>query len=223
MEVATPHHTPETTLTVRSHQFRTYFEHEWASEDLWPGWAELDAIGTAREQVEYLSMRFGRKNWPALLFDYWYGQQLTVEDLRALLPGAWMDPEWPEKDLRGGAWVDMFRTAGFISTPVIEAPTGPVRVFRGAAWGRRRGMSWTTKPEIARWFSSYKQRGPAHVFACTVCPDAILAIFDGSDARNEAEVVIDPSKLPRLTRSSIVPPDPGVKLWEPGHPLAAWR
>ncbi|MBR3791739.1 MAG: hypothetical protein IKK18_03470, partial [Clostridia bacterium] len=52
-------------------------------------------------------------------------------------------------------------------------------------------LSWTIDPEVAKWFANrYQQQG--QVYTATISKKHILAYFGG---RNEAEVIVDPSKL----------------------------
>lgn len=185
---------------------RAAIEREWGAHPMWPGWPVLDSKTTPRAQLEYLFLRFGRNECPSQLFDWWYSGMLTVDDLRALLPQAWSSAEFPQHHLGVAQWVELFRTAGFVSDLGRLAPTESMHVFRGTTWGRRRGMAWTRDVEKARWFA---QRfvaigAPAHVFECVVEPIAVLAIIDDPDGRNEAEVVVDPRLLPPLRRTAIL-------------------
>ena len=55
-------------------------------------------------------------------------------------------------------------------------------------------LSWTTDPEVAKWFANrYQQHG--QVYTATISKKHILAYFGG---RNEAEVIVDPSKLKEI-------------------------
>lgn len=76
----------------------------------------------------------------------------------------------PHLQLPRERWVEMFRRAGFFSLNGAWAPTEPVRLYRGAADGHERGMSWTTSPAIARRFD-------AALWTCLAPPSAVLAIF----------------------------------------------
>lgn len=117
---------------------------------------------------------------------------------------AWSLPEWPERILGRHTWIQLFRTAGFIARPGREPPSEPVTIYRGSSWGRRRGMAWTSEVHRAqkfadRWTASGS--GSGLVFETTIHPEFILAMIDD---RGEAEVVVDPSGLPPIGRSSVV-------------------
>lgn len=112
-----------------------------------------------------------------------------------LVLDAWSHPEWPEAVLGTTRWVALFRSVGFASRPPRPAPTDGLQVFRGASWGRRRGMAWTTDRAVAqrfadRWSASGTSAGT--VFAWWAPSRAVLAMIDD---RNEAEVVVDPDLL----------------------------
>lgn len=119
---------------------------------------------------------------------------------------SWSHPEWPERVFGQARWVELVRTAGFLARPARPAPTEPTSIYRGSSWGRRRGMAWTTDPECARRFAqrwTAAGAAPGLVFATVVAPDAVLAIIED---RGEAEVVVDPARLPPLGKASVVQP-----------------
>ncbi len=103
-------------------------------------------------------------------------------------------------------WVEMFRAAGFVSDTGEPKPALPWTVYRGTVWGRRRGMSWTTDLERARWFAArYAVRHrDGLVFAVDVAPSAVLALVGDPGGRNESEVVVDLALLPTIGRRSVV-------------------
>ena len=121
---------------------------------------------------------------------------------------AWSHPEWPERILGRIGWVELFRAAGFVARPPRPAPTEPLTIFRGSSWGRRRGTAWTTDPACARRFAArWTTAGatPGLVFTTVIAGDAVLAIIED---RGEAEVVVDPERLPPLGKASVVGPEP---------------
>ena len=148
----------------------------------------------------------GRNAGPVMLHEAWSSGRLARDDLRRVITSVWQDAEWPGAHLGVGAWISLFRECGFVSDDDQPAPMAPLEAYRGTSWGRRRGMSWTTNLEVARWFAGrYTSHGrEAHVFRAEVPPGAVLALIGMEGGRNEHEVVVDPSGLPRLGRDSIV-------------------
>jgi len=69
-----------------------------------------------------------------------------------------------------------------------------VTVYRGVTSYNNKKikvLSWTIDSEVAKWFANrYQQKG--QVYTATISKKHILAYFGG---RNEAEVIVDPSKL----------------------------
>ena len=69
-----------------------------------------------------------------------------------------------------------------------------VTVYRGVTSYNNKKikvLSWTIDPEVAKWFAHrYQEQG--QVYTATISKKNIFAYFGG---RNEAEVVVDPSKL----------------------------
>lgn len=88
-------------------------------------------------------------------------------------------------------------------------PAEPLTIYRGATPHRARGMSWTTDPDKARWFTEYREgrsssTRPAYVYTVVAPPDAVLADVDalegGEGGRGEHEIVVDPRRLPKVRR-----------------------
>ncbi len=145
----------------------------------------------------------GRNEGPALLFDWWYGHMLTVEELRVLLPEVWELAEFPAASLGRATWIDLFRMAGYCSSPPgLPAPVGPLTVYRGCTRGRQRAMSWTTGLSQARWFAqrfTLVLGKPSMVVTMEVPPALVLARCEGRDGGpgTEAEIVVDCLAIPR--------------------------
>lgn len=155
------------------------------------------------------ALRIGRNNGPALLADWIADGRLGRDDVRRVLTTVWEMAEFPQRALGVQQWVHLFRWVGFVQDDDDEAvgPKEPLVVYRGAGWGGRRGMAWTTDPSRAQWFASrIRAAGPeAHVFKTSVPPDAVLALIghDPGLSRGECEVVVDPSLLPPIGRRAI--------------------
>ncbi len=146
----------------------------------------------------------GRNAYPRLLLSWLTAGQLSLAGLRLVLVEAWTIPEWPASHLTARVWVSIFREAGFVSDPPdLRPPSEPLTVYRGATFGRRRGMSWTLDLDRARWFASRSSlltgRPVGMVFRSSIPPESVLAIMTGG--RREAEVVVDPVGLPPIRRS----------------------
>ena len=76
----------------------------------------------------------------------------------------------PHQQMPREEWAGYFRRRGYFSTGNIPAPTEPIRLYRGAAPGHERGMSWTTSPQFARKFDFA-------LWTCVAQPGDILATF----------------------------------------------
>ena len=70
-------------------------------------------------------------------------------------------------------------------------------------------MAWTTDREKAEWFArQYGRFAGYHLFresnayACDIEPDGVLARI--TQMRHEREIVVDPARLPPLTKATIV-------------------
>lgn len=150
----------------------------------------------------------GRNEAPAALVRCWHA--IPEAQRPATLAHVWGVAKWPERALGADTWVRLFRSVGFVSEAGRPAPVEPLQAYRGATWGRRRGMAWTTDLDRARWFA---ERTTAfgfvgHVFGAVVEPVAVLASLDSPNGRGEQEIVIDPAYLPPIGRASIIPPAP---------------
>jgi len=159
---------------------------------------ELSAIG-----AEFLAA--GRNGGPDVLVNWWLSGRLDREELRRHITAVWQLAEWPAA-LGIRTWVTMFREAGFISDTDEPVPDYPLTVYRGTTWGRRRGMSWTTDIDRARWFAArWQLRGErGEVFTAIVPPAAVLALVGDPENHNEEEVVVDPAMLPPLGLSALI-------------------
>jgi len=83
-------------------------------------------------------------------------------------------------------------------------PTEPIKVYRGVRDCRKRkyirGLSWTTDPHIAAWFSvRFGESDYSAVYETDVSPDRI---YFTTDDRNEREVITDVQglKIKRLRK-----------------------
>jgi hypothetical protein len=86
-----------------------------------------------------------RRSYRLAILDGWWSQRrISVGDLRALLPNAWLEAE-PETELR---WWPLFRDAGFCGHPAPA--TDPLLVYRGGQREDPIGMVWLRDLEAAR-------------------------------------------------------------------------
>ena len=154
-------------------------------------------------EIESALLSAGRNAGPSVLADWRSRGQLTNEQLREVITDVWSTCEFPASHLGIRSWVALFRAAGFVSDQGKPQTTEPISVYRGASWGRRRGMSWTTDQERAEWFAArFNSVSNAVVFTATVEPEAVLALVDRP--RGENEVVVDPSMLPPIGNFAIL-------------------
>lgn len=144
----------------------------------------------------------GRNDYPFVLVRCW--PTMPEAQRAATLAYVWGIARQPAWALGADLWVAMFRSVGFVSLTGQPAPVEPLQLYRGTTWGRRRGMSWTTDLDLARWFADrtalYGFDG--HVFGAVVEPAGMLASID---SRGEREIVIDPAYLPPIRRANIIP------------------
>ncbi len=149
-------------------------------------------------------MLHDRNKGPELVYGWWEAGVLTTDDLRTLLPEAWVGAEYPVRDLGERKWLRLFREVGYVyrwsgdarwKGSVDAPPSSPVTVHRGApAWTQGRGMSWAVEMESAEWFADrWASWGvPAAIYRATVPAKAVLGMFND---RREQEVVINPNML----------------------------
>lgn len=133
---------------------------------------------------------------------------MPADERPGTLAHVWSIAEWPEGALGAALWVTMFRRVGFVSETGEPAPVAPLQLYRGATWGRRRGLAWSTSPDVARWFADRATRFGlvGHVFGAVVPPAGVLAYIDKSRGASEREVIVDPAYLPPIGRAAIIPP-----------------
>lgn len=77
----------------------------------------------------------------------------------------------PHLQLPRERWVSLFRRVGYFSFGTRPTPPRePIRLYRGAADGHERGMSWTTSPDLARRFDFA-------LWTCDAPPSSVLAVL----------------------------------------------
>lgn len=158
----------------------------------------LDTVIEMSEPASRLQSEVsGHPDGPRILFDAWKSGVVSDRDLRGLIPDAWTRSgnDQPEQVIGTQDWVEMFRTAGFVSQPTSQiAPVGTLTIYRGAPEQRSRGMAWSTDVIKAE---QHRQRcekfnETALLYTATIEPIGVLALFS---SRGEEEVVVDPQFL----------------------------
>lgn len=107
------------------------------------------------DAVERLGERIGAGDWAGamtlvrpprqldVLSEWWAGGEMAVEELRAILPGAW-SASTITSEMR---WWPLFRDAGYSGSPLpLE---DPITAFRGGQPGDPMGMAWSIDREAA--------------------------------------------------------------------------
>ena len=109
----------------------------------------------------------------------------------------------------------MFKAVGFVSDGPSQ-PTEDLTIYRGAAKGYERRMSWTT--DLAR--AAKFRRTDGDVWKATVPPEAVLGRVENV-REGEAEVIVHPEYLADAG-PVVVPPEDyeTVDTQEPSPDLA---
>lgn len=127
---------------------------------------------------------------------------LSIEDFTILLKWAFIESEQPNMDpnVSTTELKNYFKKCNKDALmeedelEVYNSLPNVVTVYRGVTSYNNKKikvLSWTIDPEVAKWFATrYEQNG--QVYTATISKKHILAYFGG---RNEAEVIVDPSKL----------------------------
>jgi hypothetical protein len=154
--------------------------------------------------AEIVQVRLGG---PRVLYDAWFGGQISDCDLRPLIPDTWLYVDWPERVIGADKWVQLFRAAGFLCIPYgLSRPDSAMTVFRGATAERWSGMSWTT--DIGR-ADQFRQRhswhAPTAIYRTVAAPDAVLALLERR-GEGPPEVVVDPRMLAVVEQVGLLHP-----------------
>lgn len=123
--------------------------------------------------------------------------EVSPDEMLVQLP-----PIWASRPDRGplddaAVWEAMVRHAGFFtwggdaSVPRRGGrPRRSRRLYRGATFERRAGISWTAKPAIADWFARYRQppgeEMSGQVWVAVFPPGRLLGFI-----RHEKEYLVD--------------------------------
>jgi hypothetical protein len=162
--------------------------------------AEVEKAVAERDFDQALDL-VGNEQRPVLLYYWHFCNVIRPDELAAVILHAWSHGQAAQACLTGlpivraGAWVEMFTATGFVSDTGRPAPTETQTLYRGApASSNGWGMSWTTDRDRARWFADRFNRDGYAVFRADVKPAAVLAY---ADDRGEAEMIVNPRRLPR--------------------------
>lgn len=138
-----------------------------------------------------------RNSRPGLLAEAVEEGILPYVEYAAAVANAWHLAEAPETEYGIDFWASHFSWAGFRHDgEQADRPDSPLTLYRGAASGRERRMSWTDDLDTARWFAArvVDDGGSGLVIRARVQPWRLLAYIHES-GRNESEWVIDPRRL----------------------------
>ena len=164
-------------------------------EDLrnWIAQSYTSATTLAGARIERAILWAGRNDGPDILFAAFDQGLISESDLHELISGVWSDAEFPEEILGQRAWLDLFTLA-----KLRPAGQGTITAYRGTITRYRRGMSWTTDLEQAKWFAGrwvHFGEPVARVYRARFRPFEILCDVDAtaeSSGRREFEIVVDP-------------------------------
>lgn len=148
-----------------------------------------------------------RNDGPGILWGWFEEEGMDIDTLRELLPEVWNMCEFPSLALDQEDWRELFGNATWwgerppvSDPPGLPAPTEDLTVYRGATEQTALGMAWTTDPDKAGWFADrlgmFGFVG-AGVYVAVVPPSGVWALIG---ARQEREVVVDPTTLIGLRR-----------------------
>lgn len=143
------------------------------------------------DEFERSLLRAGRVNGPALLFDAWFGKQISREILAATIGMVWSAAEYPLPSLGQQTWRELFDAAGYtVDGKPADRPLGSTRLYRGSPPGLRRRWAWTADRGLAERFAHDLLRGrlPGKVYMIDAPPESLLCMENG---REESEYVVD--------------------------------
>lgn len=147
-----------------------------------------------------ISARVARNDKPALFVKaVGTGMLSDARELRVALEDTWTTCEWPGRAAEYDLWRILFDTVLEDGTFLDETELRPVealpeslRLYRAAAPGYERGLSWTTSFDRAHWFATRLgalARQPHRVYEIDASREWVLASFH--ETRHEHEYLID--------------------------------
>ncbi len=143
----------------------------------------------------------GRTEAPVVINDLREAGVLTQRAATDLVWDAWVNCEWPMRQVDRADWVDLFRYGGYVVNGTRRArPRKPVRLYRGAGVEYHNGLSWTPDRSVAELFALrtrlYAKDPDGRVWTVLAPPEALLAKgIHGHDRSREPEVVVDTDGL----------------------------
>ena len=146
----------------------------------------------------------GSNAWPQFLVAY--DDDISLAALRYVMPRA--HSGWNISPFMGGGplmmtvdqWLEVWRRAAFV-TDGPEAPTEPLRVYRGCGIDDVFGLEWTTDLMVGAKFARAFDGG---VYSTVIEPEGVMGRIDD---RGESEVVIDPDFIDHEITKMVVQPD----------------
>ncbi|MGE2772583.1 hypothetical protein ACQGAO_30625 [Rhodococcus sp. 1.20] len=134
---------------------------------------------------------YGREEAHALYGAFTSGS-VTTETLASQLQPVWCGAAAPLAVLSKAEWRPMWEAVGYrYGTERIARPSSPLTLYRGADEKNREGWSWTTMPEVAKYFAGAYKDGV--VWTATIPPERLLARIDKHP--DEGEYVVRPEGL----------------------------
>lgn len=178
-----------------------FIKHPWVNT-FTPFVGQANKIFSAKFSMmrRYLSERdFEGYIWVAIerpwrydkLCDWWDRGRITESELREILPGIWMDVEFPSSNLSDPAY--LWHEAGFCTDneEEWEALPDPLPIYRG---GRPDGIAWTVSKQMARFFAHrfHALHENPTMWRAVVPKNEVLGYLTG---RGEQEVVVEPYRF----------------------------
>jgi hypothetical protein len=119
------------------------------------------------------------------LHDWWSEDEITLQELREVLPTVWADTEYPEQF--GEMPLELFEAAGYCSDSETRLE-GVLTLYRGAH-SAEIGMEWSLSLETAKFFANRFAGKQDRRFVAKCQIDA-ARIFAYITCRGEEEVIV---------------------------------
>lgn len=142
------------------------------------------------------------------LHEWWTTGTITKDQLREILPHAWMDTENSEEvqDIS----LEMFEAVEFVSDTDTTRPTGELIVYRGTQKKEEVGIEWSLRCDVAEWFARRWVRPTTQSWVTTakVKGEHVLAYLT---SRAEEEIIVNPKHVEIVKREQL-PFQPQTRL-----------